>query len=97
MKNKRQLKDFMEMCGQWNYIYVVIWDDTADEVHMPLYTGPLNQIPYWIALRNLDMPDAEDDEGAIDFCPDLGPNHEHKAGLIIYLEGEAYEYGGNVN
>lgn len=81
----KRLKDFMEVCGEWELIRVVIWDpDWEEDCGEPIYEGWLNEVPYWLAKRKLAKFGPLEDFSAISFRDDLGNG---RAGLVICLEG----------
>ena len=82
----KRLKDFMEMCGEWELIHVIIWDpDYREDSDEPIFKGWLSDVPYWIAKRKLAKFGPHDDFSAIAFADDLG---DGRAGLVITLESE---------
>ena len=82
----KRLADFMEMCGEWEPIRVIIWDaDLEKDCGEPIFKGWLNAVPYWLAKRKLTKFGPLDDYSAISFRNDLG---DGKAGLVITLESQ---------
>ena len=89
-ENKRmekRLKDFMEMCGQWEFARVVIWDTETEKNDDPLFEGLLSDIPYWLAIRKLvkNDPTGNDETCGISFRDNLG---DGRPGLVITLESQ---------
>ena len=83
----KRLKDFMEMCGPWEVVKVIIWDPESVEDDYPLYKGYLNEVPYWLAIRKLIKSDPYGDDEAcwIAFRDNLG---DGRPGLVIMLESQ---------